>query len=235
MDPTSGDLLVAEGEAGVVSEFNGAGNGSGWITNTSPAALGRTEGGCGRGLGERLCRGSGAREGGHLRPRRRGTGRDDGEGIETHPHHGGPDGHAQRAGETRALVLPVGHHAGVRLEHRDHGVCGWGTGGATDAHRTAFEHHVLLPAGRAKTKTARATARSKQFTTPTAVEGLSTGPVTNLQPESATLTGSLGAEWVRRPLLLPVGHDHELREHESRTAGYRRRQRQRSRQSRSRP
>ena len=32
---------------------------------------------------------------------------------------------------------------------------------------------------------------TRQFETPTAVEGLSTGPVANLQPDSATLTGSL--------------------------------------------
>lgn len=40
IDPASGDLLVAEAERGVVSEFNGAGEWVGWITGTPSGSLG---------------------------------------------------------------------------------------------------------------------------------------------------------------------------------------------------
>ena len=94
-----------------------------------------------------------------------------------------------------------------------------------DARRTARRHDLLLPPGGRKRKRHQLRHRSREFTTPTAVEGLSTGPVQNLQPDERHADRLALAQRLRRPLLLPVGPDRRLRQHEPRTAGHRRRRR----------
>ena len=52
VDPTTGDLLVAEGERHVVSEFDAAGQWVGWITNGASGSLGEVRGVAATSLGE---------------------------------------------------------------------------------------------------------------------------------------------------------------------------------------
>ena len=190
IDPTSGDLLVAEAERHVVSEFNPAGEWVGWITNTPAGALGET---FGVAWPPRAT---------SMSPTQASPGVDVfGPGVVV------PDVITSKASKpTRTTAILNGTLNGEGKA--GHYFFQYGTTpalGSTTA-STAFsggEEKVALTLSElhaGQTYFFRIAAENengtnygliREFETPTAVEGLSTGPVANLQPESATLTGSL--------------------------------------------
>ncbi len=190
IDQGSGDLLVAESERHLVSEFNAAGEWIGQITNTSSGALGEPTG-------------IAVASSGNVYVADTLQARVDifGPGVVV------PDVITSKASKpTRTTAILNGTLNGQGKA--GHYFFQYGTtpalGSATAS--TAFaggEEKVTstvseLHAGStyffrlaAENENGTNYGITREFQTPTAVEGLSTGPVANLQPESATLTGSL--------------------------------------------
>jgi hypothetical protein len=190
IDETTGDLLVAEAERHLVSEFNPAGEWVGWITSTPAAPLSEPFG-------------VAVTATGNVYVGDPGLARVDvfGPGVVV------PDvitSKATKLTRTSAILHGTLNDAGKA----GHYFFQWGTtlalGSSTPA--TAFaggEEKVAATLGELHASTTyffRLAAENengtnygitREFTTPTAVEGLSTGPVANLQPTSASLTGSL--------------------------------------------
>jgi hypothetical protein len=190
VDPTSGDLLVAEAERHVISEFNGSGQWVGWITNTSAGPLGETYG-------------IAAASTGNVYVADTTQARVDvfGPGVVV------PDvvtGKGTKPTRTTAILNGALNGQGKSGHY-------FFQYGATEAlgsvtAPTAFsggEEKVATTVGELHAGTTyffRIVAENENGTnygiirelqTPTAVEGLSTGPVENLKPDSVTLTGSL--------------------------------------------
>jgi len=190
VDPISGDLLVAEAERGDVSEFNSAGEWVGWIPPTAEAPLGEPHGlaldGSGRLyvadalLGQLGIYGPGAvvpdiATAKASKPARtsvviNGTV----DGLGKAGHYFFQWGTTASLGQSTAPVaLPASQQAvSATLEGL--------TAGATYFFRLVGESEEGSSYG-----------LIREVTTAPAVEKLSTGPVANLEPESATLTGSL--------------------------------------------
>ena len=123
----------------------------------------------------------------------------------------------------------------LRLEHAGRRAAGAGEEKvAATLSELHAGHDLLLPAGRRKRKW-RELGVEREFTTPPAVEALSTGPVRSLTPTSATLTGIADARTASTAhYYFEWGHEHELREHRPRAAGHRRRRRATKRSARKR-
>ena len=176
VDPVSGDLLVAEGEAGVVSEFNGAGTWVGWIPSTQTAPLAEP-------------RGVAVASSGNVYVGDSALARVDvyGPGVVV------PDASTGKASKlTRTTAILSGTLNG--LGKPGHWFFQWGTTPALGSSTTptAFsgvEEAVTPTLAELHSSTTyffRLAAENengtsygaiRQFTTPTAVEGLSTGPV----------------------------------------------------------
>jgi sugar lactone lactonase YvrE len=187
---TTGDLLVAEAERHVVSEFDPAGRWVGWITSTPAGSLGEP-------LGVAVA------ATGNVYVGDRGLARVDvfGPGVVV------PDVVTSKATKpTRTSAILNGTINGEGKP--GHYFFQWGItpalGSSTPA--TPFaggEEKVAVTLGELRAGTTyffRLAGENengtnygitREVTTPTAVEGLSTGPVQNLQPTSASLTGSL--------------------------------------------
>ena len=186
----SGDLLVAEGQRRVVSEFNAAGEWVGWITSTPTGALGEPRGVAGGPAGDvyvgdpseqvvdvfgaavvvpdavtkpasKLARTSGVLNGSI-----------DGDGKTAHYHF--------EWGTSEALgsSTPVTNAGGG--EEKASAALSELHAGTTYFFRIVGENENGTNPG-----------ATQQFTTPPAVEGLSTGPASNVTSGSATVTGSL--------------------------------------------
>ncbi len=190
IDPTTGDLLVAEAERHLVSEFNPAGEWVGWITNTPAGALGETFGVAVASTGSvyvadtSLARvdvfGPGVVVADVVtnkasKPTRTTAilnGTLNGEGKAGHYFF--QYGTSEALGSTTASTAFAGGEEKVALTLSELHA------GTTYFFRIAAENENGTNYG-----------VIREFETPTAVEGLSTGSVANLQPDSATLTGSL--------------------------------------------
>ncbi len=190
IDQSSGDLLVAEAERHLVSEFNPAGEWVGWITATPQGPLSEP-------LGVAVASSGNVYASDALQ----GKVNVFGPGVVV------PDVVTSKASKpTRTTAILNGTVNGDGKA--GHYFFQYGTtealGSATAS--TAFagtEEKVSLTLGELHAGTTyffRLVGENenganygitREFQTPTAVEGLSTGPVANLQPESATLTGSL--------------------------------------------
>ena len=228
IDQGTGDLLVAEDERHVVSEFDAAGEWVGWITNTPSGALGETFGVAVASCGRRLCRGRGARQGRCVRPRRRRPGRRSPPKPPNHSHDSDPQWNAQRRWQSRALLLPVRRppKPWARAQHPRPSPAAKKRSRARS--RTARGHDLLLPPRRRKRK--RHQLRPDPRIPDAPGRGrLSTGPVKNLQPESATLTGSLSPNGFDAHYYFQWGTTTAYGNESPRTAGHRRRRRKKAR------
>jgi hypothetical protein len=190
IDPSTGDLLVAEAERHLVSEFNAAGEWVGQIINTPSGPLGETFGVAASASG-----------GVYVSDTSLARVELFGPGVIV------PDVITSKASKlTRTTASLNGTING--LGKAGHYFFQYGTTEALGSSTTptAFaggEEKVAvalseLHAGQsyffrlvAENENATNYGIVREFETPTAVEGLSTGPVTNLQPTSATLTGAL--------------------------------------------
>ena len=189
-DETTGDLLVAEAERRVVSEFNPAGEWVGWITNTPTGALGEPRGVAVDPSGDVYVADAGMHVIDVFGP-----------GVVV------PDvttGAASKLSRTSAVLNGTingdGKTARVYFE--------WGTsealgsrtpviangGGSEKISATLSELHAgttyffrLV----AEDENGMSRGVTREFTTPPAVEGLSTGSAQDVTPNGATLTGSL--------------------------------------------
>jgi sugar lactone lactonase YvrE len=190
IDESTGDLLVAEAERHVVSEFNAAGEWVGWITSTPAAPLVEPLGVAVAATGNVYVGDPGLARVGVFGP-----------GVVV------PDvttSKATKLTRTSAILNGTVNDGGKA----GHYFFQWGTtpalgsstpatpfsGGEEKVASTLGELHASTTyffrlAGENENGTNYGVTR--EFTTPTAVEGLSTGPVANLQPTSASLTGSL--------------------------------------------
>jgi sugar lactone lactonase YvrE len=192
LDPTTGDLLVAEAQRHLLAEFNPAGEWVGWITSTPAGALGETYGLALAATGNVYAADATQRRVDVF-----------GAGVVV------PDaitGKVAKAGLTRTSALLPGTINGdgkaskYRFQYGETEALGSETSTQSSG---AGEEKVSatiegLHAGRTyffrivgENENGANYGLIREFTTPTAVEGLSTGPVANLQPTSATLTGSL--------------------------------------------
>jgi DNA-binding beta-propeller fold protein YncE len=190
VDPTSGDLLVAESEAGVVSEFNAAGEWDGWISSTESAPVSEPRGVAVTGSGT-VYVGDGALARVDLyapgvavpdvmtmkaskvtRTSATLSGTLNGEGEPGHYFF--QWGETPELGTSTAPTVFPGGEEPVAAT-------------LTELHANSTYYFRLVAEG----ENGASYGATKSFTTPTAVEGLSTGPVMNLQSEGATLTGSL--------------------------------------------
>ncbi|MFI4972758.1 MAG: hypothetical protein ACHP7H_08760, partial [Hyphomicrobiales bacterium] len=190
IDESTGDLLVAEAERHVVSEFNAAGEWVGWITSTPAAPLVEP-------LGVAVA------ATGNVYVGDPGLARVDvfGPGVVVADV---TTSKATKLTRTSAILNGTVNDGGKA----GHYFFQWGTtpglGSSTPA--TPFsggEEKVASTLGELHASTTyffRLAGENEngtnygvthEFTTPTAVEALSTGPVANLQPTSASLTGSL--------------------------------------------
>jgi hypothetical protein len=190
LDETTGDLLVAEAERGVVSELGPSGEWVGWVTGTPVGPFGEP-------------RGIGVGAAGDVYVADVGSEQIDvfGPGVAV------PDvvtGKASKLTRTTAILNGAVEDAGKPAKYYFE----WG---ATEALENSTP--VTSSAGGEEKMTAalselhpsttyffRLVGENEngtnvgvvnEFTTPTAVEGVETGAVANLAPESATLTGSL--------------------------------------------
>jgi len=193
VDDADGDLLVAEGERHVVSEFDAAGEWVGWITSSPNGSLGEPRGVAVGASGDVYVADAAT----HLidlygpavvvpsvatkpasklaRTTVTLNGTIDGEGgAAAYRFEWGTSETlgsstpttASGGGEEKASVSLAGLHAGTTYYFR---IVGEEANGAN-------------------------VGAIRQFTTPTAVEGLSTGPATEVTPHSATLTGTLSPD-----------------------------------------
>lgn len=190
LDEATGDLLVAEAERHVVGEFNPAGEWVGWITGTSTGAFGEP-------------RGVGVGPSGRVYVADALSGRVDvfGPGIQV------PDvvtSKASKVTRTSATLNGTIDGGGQPGKYRFQ----WGTSEAVEnstpatasapgEEKVSFALAELHPSTTyffrlsGENENGANVGVIREFTTPTAVEGVSTGAVSSLQPESATLTGSL--------------------------------------------
>ncbi|HEX3909782.1 MAG TPA: hypothetical protein VHW67_03645 [Solirubrobacteraceae bacterium] len=190
VDPLSGDLLVAEAERADVSEFNSTGQWVGWIPPTAEAPLGEPHGlaldGSGRLYVTDALLGQVDRYG---------------------PGAVVPDVSTEKASKpARTSTILNGTLNG--LGKTGHYFFQWGTTASLGQSTTP----VALPASQqgvsatlegltagatyffrlvAENEDGMSYGLIREVSTAPAVEKLSTGPVSNLQPESATLSGSL--------------------------------------------
>ncbi len=190
IDPSSGDLLVAESERSVVSEFNPAGQWVGWITSTPAATLSEPFG-------------VAVASSGNVYVADSGLARVDVFG----PASVVPDVSTEKASKpTRTTATLNGTLNGQGKA--GHYFFQWGStpalgsstapvafSGSQEAVTAALSE---LQAGAtyffrivAENENGSSYGLLRELTTPTAVEKLSTGPVKSLQPDSATLSGSL--------------------------------------------
>ncbi len=191
VDDSTGDVLVAEAERHNVSEFNTAGEWVGWITNTPAGALGEPSGVAVAGSGNV-----------YVADRGRHVVDVFGPGVTVADVVTKPVSKLSRTSAVlNGAVNGEGKSVGYRFE--------WGTSEAL-----ASTTPVVSGAGSGEEKTTAALTGlhagttyffrlaaedengtnygvTREFTTPPAVEGLSTGPVQDITPDSATLTGSL--------------------------------------------
>jgi len=190
IDESTGDLLVAESERHLVSEFDPSGEWVGQITNTPSGPLGETFGVAATSTG-----------GVYVADTSLAKVEIFGPGVIV------PDVLTSKATKpTRTTAILNGTVNGQGKA--GHYFFQYGTTEAlgSSTASTAFaggEEKVALTVSElhaGQTYLFRLVAENengtnygivREFETPTAVEGLSTGPVTNLQPSSATLTGSL--------------------------------------------
>jgi NHL repeat len=190
VDETSGDLLVAEAERRVVSEFNPSGAWVGWITGTPSGPLSEPRGVAVASSGDLYVA-------------------DTGSGVVDHFAAGAvvPDVKSSAASKlTRTTAVLNGAINGDGKAAHYH--FEWGTSeahGSSTAVTSAStgEEKVSatltgLHAGTTyffrlvgENEDGSNVGIGREFTTPPAVEALSTGPVQSLTPSSATLTGSL--------------------------------------------
>ena len=190
VDPTSGDLLVAEAERGVVEEFSAGGRWAGWILSLPEAPLGEPAGLAVDQTGaifvaDKLL----------VRIDRYGA------GVQV------PDATTEKPGKTTRTTAPLNgvvNNDGKPAEY----FFQWGTspalgsstsptpyaGGIQSVTTTLSALHAgTIYFYRVVSTNGNGTGygATREFETPPAVEHLSTGPVTNLLTEGATLTGSL--------------------------------------------
>lgn len=195
VDPVSGDLLVAEAERGVVGEFNTAGESIGWIASSPAVQLGEPHG-------------LGVSATGDVYVADSLLGKVDifGPGVVV------PDVATSKASKvTRTTALLGGTVNGdgqpghVFFEYGTSRTFGSSTsplpfaGGEEKVAISASELHAgTLYYYRLAAENENGTnyGATKELETPTAVEGLSTGAVSNLQPTSTTLNGSLSPNGV---------------------------------------
>ena len=190
LDEASGDLLVAEGERRVVSEFNPAGEWVGWITGTPAGPFGQPRGVAVAPSGDV-----------YVSDAERQLVDVFGPGVLV------PDaatGKASKVARTSALLNGTIDGDGESAKYHFE----WGTSEAlgqstpvqaagTGEEKVAATVSGLHPSTTYFFRTVAEGANGanagvvREFTTPTAVEGVSTGVVSDLKPESATLTGSL--------------------------------------------
>jgi hypothetical protein len=190
VDPGSGDLLVAESERAVVSEFNTAGQWVGWITSTPAATLAEPFG-------------VAVASSGNVYVGNTGLARVDifGPGAVV------PDVSTEKASKPTRTTATL--NATINGQGKaGHYFFQWGSteelgsstapvafSGPQEAVTAALSE---LQAGStyffrivAENENGSSYGLVRELSTPTAVEKLSTGPVKDLQPQSATLTGSL--------------------------------------------
>ena len=191
LDETTGDLLVAEAERRVVSELNPAGEWVGWVTDTPSGGFGEP-----RGVG--------------VGPEGQVFVADAGRELVDVFAAGAlvPDVLTSKASKVaRTTAILNGSIDGDGKTAKYH--FQWGTseeelsqdtpvvGSAPGEEKVAATLSGLHPSTTyffrivGENENGANVGVIREFTTPTAVEGVSTGPVANLQPESATLTGSL--------------------------------------------
>lgn len=190
LDETTGDLLVAEAERHAVSELNPAGEWVGWITSTPAGPFAEP-------------RGVGVGPTGRVYVADALAGQIDvfGPGVQV------PDLVTSKASKvTRTTAILNGTINGGGSPAKYH--FQWGTsealenstpvtGSAAGEEKVSFTLSELHPSTTyffrivGENENGANVGAVREFTTPTAVEDVSTGAVANLQPESATLTGSL--------------------------------------------
>ena len=190
VDDANGDLLVAEGERHVVSEFDAAGEWVGWITGTPNGSLGEPRGVAVAAGGDVYVADAAA----HLVDLY-------GPAVVVPSVASKPVSKLTRTTVTlNGTIDGEGSAAAYRFE--------WGTGEALGSSTATTD----TGGGEEKASASLAGLRAgttyyfrivgedadganvgaiRRFTTPTAVEGLSTGPATEVAPHSATLTGTL--------------------------------------------
>ena len=190
LDETSGDLLVAEGERHVVSEFNAVGEWVGWITGTPAGALVEPRGVGVDAAGEAYVADAG-----------RGVVDMFGPGVPV------PDvvtGKATQVTRTGAVLNGSIDGDGEPAKYRFE----WGTSEALGQSTPVLdtgEGEDLVSAALSELHPSTTyffrivgenanganVGVTRSFTTPTAVESVATGPVASVKPESAVLTGTL--------------------------------------------
>jgi hypothetical protein len=190
IDPLSGDLLVAESERDVVAEFNPAGEWVGWITSSPTVQLGEPRGVAVSGAGSVYLADSLQARVSVFAP-----------GLLV------PDAASSKAARltrtTAELAGTVNGDGKAGHDFFEYGTSRSLGSSTTPAPFGDGEEKILLTATELHAGTAyyyRLAAENengtnygaiREFETPTAVEGLSTGPAINMQPTSATLTGTL--------------------------------------------
>ena len=190
VDPTSGDLLVAQAERGAVSEFNPAGEWVGWITSTPVAPLAEPHGIAISSDGELYVADPALAKVAVFGPAvivpNVTTAKASKLTRTTAVLAGSVDGGGQpghdffQYGTTKALGSATPAVAFAAGEEKVTATAGELHAGTTYYYRLAAENESGTSYGATRT-----------FETPTAVEGLSSEPVTGLQPTSATLNGTL--------------------------------------------
>ena len=210
VDEATGDVLRRGGANGTSSsEFNAAGEWVGWITALPTGPLGEP-----RRRGGRARRG-GLRRGCRAAARSTSSGRvslvpdvTTGAASKLTRTTALLNGVVNGDGKAGAIPLRMGHERSLRLEHADRERAAMAKKrSSADARANCTPARRTTSGSSAKTKTAPTTAPTREFTTLPAVEALSTGPVQDLTPTSATLTGSLTPNGHRRALLLRMGHE----------------------------
>ncbi len=196
VDPTSGDLLVAEAERHVVSELNPAGEWVGWITSSPQVQFGEPWGiavsSSGNAyvadglLGKVDVFGPGVVVPNVATGKASKLSRTTAVLPGTLNGEGKPGHYFFEYGTSKALGSSTPPTAFTGSSEEKPSVT------ASELHAGTSYYYRLA----AKNENGTNYGATKEFQTPTAVEGLSTGTVTSLQPTSATLTGTLSPNGV---------------------------------------